>query len=77
MSTFDNRSKMIIMKNLREYMLSFVLSFIPNQITNISKLEKLALRSSKITEITGIFNINKVEYRKSISSFFETDLLYQ
>ena len=61
------------MKNVRECVLSFALSIIPNQITNHSKLEKLTLRRSKITEIIGIFTTNDVEYRKLISSFFESD----
>ena len=74
MSTLDRHSKRIVMKNVRECVLSFALSIIPNQITNHSKLEKLTLRRSKITEIIGIFTTNDVEYRKLISSFFETDL---
>ena len=32
------------------------------------------MRRSKITEITGIFTSNDVEYRKLISLFFETDI---
>ena len=45
----------------------------PEKITSHHNLELLTLTKTKITEITNSFNINEVEYRKLISSFFETD----
>ena len=62
---------MIVTKQLMVKFLSFVLSAIPEKIMNHNNLELLPLK--KITEIKNSFNINEVEYRKSISLSFETD----
>ena len=58
MNTLDDRAKKNIKKYVRELVLSYLLSTITNNITNYYELEKLTLRRSKITEITGSFNIN-------------------
>ena len=73
MSARGGRVLRNVMSNVREYILSFVLSVIPNKSTNYDELEQLMLKRSKITEIDGLFNINEVEYRELITLFIESD----
>ena len=73
MSARGGRVLRNVMSNVREYILSFVLSVIPNKSTNHDELEQLMLKRSKITEIDGLFNINEVEYRELITLFIESD----
>ena len=73
MSITDGCVKRLVTKYVRENNLSFVLSVVPENITNHHNLELLTLTKTKITKITNSFNINEVEYRKLISSFVETD----
>ena len=73
MSTLDDRVERNVVKNVRENILSYVLSVIPDKITKHYKLEKLPMKRSKITEIIDSFIINEVEYRKFVSSFVQTN----
>lgn len=54
----------MVNKLVKENILSFVLSIIPDKIINHHKLELLTLIESKITKIKNSFNIKENEYRK-------------
>ena len=73
MSITDGCVKRLVTKYVRENILSFVLSVVPENIKNHHNLELLTLTKTKITEIINSFNINEVEYRKLISAFVESD----
>ena len=73
MNTLDDRVERNVVKIVREHILSYVLSVIPDKITKHYTLEKLPMKRSKITEIIDSFIINEVEYRKFVSSFVQTN----
>ena len=62
----DDHEKRNDIINMREHVLSFLSLVIPKKSKNLDDLEQSMLERSKVTEITGLFDINAVEYCKLI-----------